>query len=259
MQFDDRIVQFEGIQNFRDFGGYLARGGRLHPQRFYRSAHLGEATDADIAMLGDFDFAHVVDLRRPAERARNPSRLPSSFSGNILSSDQGPEGHAPHLAFVGRALTSADAQQIMENFYADAVFDPVQADLARQHFRHLADGEGRVLIHCAAGKDRTGCLVALTQASVGVHDDDILEDYLRTNAAMRIDTRLPELTRVLTDIYAQDLNEHVVRSFLFVDERYLAKSLRTIRDRSGTIDQYFRDYLGIDSAQLARIEARLVA
>jgi protein tyrosine/serine phosphatase len=250
----DRTVVFEGIQNFRDFGGYQARGGRIASDRFYRSGHLAGASDNDVARIDAMDLAHVVDLRRPAERQRDPSRWPTTFRGAILSSDDGPAGHAPHLAFVGRTLTSDDALRIMTDFYAEAPFDPVQSALARRHFRRVADDRGGLLIHCAAGKDRTGFLVALTMASVGVH-----HDYLLTTRSMTIERRLPELTRILSELYAQDLNEQVVRSFLFVDERYLAASFAAIRARFGSIERYLHDHVGIDAAQSGRIEARLLA
>ena len=61
----------------------------------------------------------------------------------------------------------------------------------RRYFQALAAAEGPVLIHCAAGKDRTGILAALTHHLVGVHADDIVADYLLTNDLLAIDRRIP--------------------------------------------------------------------
>ena len=66
---DQRIFSLEGVDNFRDFGDYApAAGRRVHPGRLYRSAHHGQATDADLAAIAALNIAVIVDLRRGEER-----------------------------------------------------------------------------------------------------------------------------------------------------------------------------------------------
>src|SRR5580704_12682960 len=92
-----RILDLEGVVNFRDYGDYAtAAGARIHPGRLYRSAHHGEATDADLAAIGALGIAVVVDLRRPNERERSPSRRPVGFTGQVIATDIGAdEGDDP--------------------------------------------------------------------------------------------------------------------------------------------------------------------
>src|SRR5579863_10562569 len=97
-----RILDLEGVLNFRDYGDYAtAAGARIRPGRLYRSAHHGRATDADLEAIAALDIAVVVDLRRPNERDREPSRRPPGFTGQVIATDLGPyEEDDPWWAFV---------------------------------------------------------------------------------------------------------------------------------------------------------------
>src|SRR5262245_24069688 len=84
----DRHLDFEGIENFRDFGGYAtACGGRLATGRLFRSGHHATATDADLARLADLGIAAIVDLRHSAEREREPSRRWDACAAEIIDND----------------------------------------------------------------------------------------------------------------------------------------------------------------------------
>ena len=74
-----RIVRLEGVRNFRDFGGYAARGGQLKRAKLYRSAHHADATEADLQTIAGLGVSLVVNLLRPAERDRFPSRRWNDF------------------------------------------------------------------------------------------------------------------------------------------------------------------------------------
>ena len=79
----------EGIPNFRDFGIYAGRDGRaLKRGQLYRSAHHNDATDGDLDALARLDIGLIVDLRKPGERARYPSRRCSCWrSSNTARED----------------------------------------------------------------------------------------------------------------------------------------------------------------------------
>jgi len=68
-----RILPLTGVENFRDYGDYAGRGGRVAAGRLYRSAHHGKATSEDLAVIGGLGLAAVVDLRRPMERDAEPT------------------------------------------------------------------------------------------------------------------------------------------------------------------------------------------
>jgi len=80
MTLTNRILPLEGVENFRDFGGYVAAEGRhMRPGRFWRAAHQGKATAADVAAIDQLGLTTVVDLRRPMERIQSPPGAPKAF------------------------------------------------------------------------------------------------------------------------------------------------------------------------------------
>jgi len=85
-----RIHAFDGINNFRDYGNYVTAAGRkVKSGQLFRSANLSQATDADLEAFAGLGIAYVVDLRRPGERLREPSRFPKGFTGQVIENDTG--------------------------------------------------------------------------------------------------------------------------------------------------------------------------
>ncbi|MEL6324352.1 MAG: tyrosine-protein phosphatase, partial [Pseudomonadota bacterium] len=218
---DSRIKPLEGVRNFRDFGGYeSAHGGRVAAGALFRSGHYGEATEQDISALDGFGIAFQVDLRRPDER----ERFPAKWSGpTLVTNDEGRETEAPHQRFLQRVEASAqEADNWMNDYYAKAPFRPHHQQLFQAWFTGLdSHAAGAALVNCAAGKDRTGIICALTLHVLGVPDEVIYEDYELTNMAAKVDERLPEATEYFNNLLKKDYAEDVYRPFLGVRRRYL--------------------------------------
>ena len=192
-----RIHRFDALDNFRDYGDYAtAAGRRIAPGRLFRSGHQARASAADLDRLGALGIATVVDLRRPSERRQQPSKRPAGFSAAVIESDHDDGGEAPHLTFLKTAeLTPDSGRRFMTETYRKLAFEPSHLDLFTRYFRALGDADGPVLIHCAAGKDRTGLLAALTHHLLGAHHDDMVADYLLTNTAVDLEGRAPGIAR----------------------------------------------------------------
>ena len=192
---------FEGLDNFRDFGGFPAAGGqRLKTGRLYRSASHGRATDADLEALHALGISVIVDLRRVAERERDPSRRHPAFAGEVIASDVGDdEGDSWIDHITSSDLSPESFRTYMLGYYRDAPFNPRMIDLYSRYFQTLADVDGPVLIHCAAGKDRTGILAALTHHMAGVGHEHLMADYLATNDPARLERRLPQVTEAIRE------------------------------------------------------------
>jgi protein-tyrosine phosphatase len=256
-----RHVRLEGVENFRDYGDYpTVSGRRLKRGRLYRSASHGRATDADLQAIDQLGLAVIVDLRRPGERERDPARRPSGFAGTVIVNDEG-EGDAedPWWTFVKSSDLSAEAfHRYLMNYYREAPHKPRHIDLFSRYFRALADAEGPVLIHCAAGKDRTGVLAALTHHLAGVHRDDILEDYLLTNNPERIAARAPMVAQVIKETTGRTATDAAVRAAIGVEAEYLAEAFAAIEAAHGSVEAYLRGPLGVDDALIEALEARLL-
>jgi protein tyrosine/serine phosphatase len=257
----ERVFAFDGVENFRDYGDYAtAAGRRLRRGRLLRSGHHASASDADLDRLAGLSVGAVVDLRRAAERAAQPCRRPVGFAAQVIESGDAAEGEAPHVTFLRTTdLTEANVRGFMLDTYRAMPFDARHLELFSRYFRALAQVEGAVLIHCAAGKDRTGLLAALTHHLAGVNENDLFEDYLLTNAAVRLDARAPEIAARIERAYGRKASDAAVRAFLGVEPDFLHAGLNEIKARHGTLDAYLEQALGVDRALRERLEARLLA
>jgi protein tyrosine/serine phosphatase len=256
-----RHVRLEAVENFRDFGDYpTASGRRLKRGQLYRSASHGRATDADLEAMDALDIAVIVDLRRPGERERDPSRRPPNFKGVVIENHEGEAaGDDPWWTFVrGSDLTEASFQSYLMNYYNAAPFLPRHVDLYRRYFQALAEAEGPVLIHCSAGKDRTGILAALTHHVAGVSREDIVTDYLLTNNPERMAARAPMVAQTIETETGRKPTEAAVRAAIGVEAMYLAEALRVIEAAHGDLDAYLEEVLGVDAALRAALEAKLL-
>jgi len=256
-----RLHRFEGIDNFRDYGDYAGTAGRrIAPGRLFRSAHHARASDADLERLGTYGFAGVVDLRRPSERRYQPSRRGPGFRAQVVESAHDDGGEAPHITFLRTSdLTEESGRAFMLETYRRLPFEPAHLDVFSRYFRLLAEADGPVLIHCAAGKDRTGLLAALTHRLLGVSRDDVMEDYLLTNTAVDLEGRAPAIARQLEQMTGRTASHAAVVAFMGVDEGFLHAAFTAMDDVHGSTDGYLRDALGVDTGLRDRIAERLTA
>jgi protein tyrosine/serine phosphatase len=255
-----RHIDFDGIENFRDFGGYDTSHGRpLKRGLLYRSANHAYASDADLARMRDLGLAAIIDLRRAAEREREPSRRWPGFGATVIENDILSD-HAD-WADLMKGVT-VDANWFFEDtlgYNRRAPFEPRHIDLFTRYFRTLADADGAIVVHCAAGKDRTGLICALTHHLAGVHPDDIMADYLLTNDEARMQRKVDFLRGWLRDIAHQEVSDDALRVAVGVNPAYLEAAFQVIADAHGSTDAYLREVLGVDDALRDRLHARLLS
>jgi protein-tyrosine phosphatase len=255
-------VNFDRILNFRDFGGWeTADGARVARGKLYRSASFHEATDADIEKLNAMGLRFLVDLRRPEERAHEPSRW-SNESCRVIFTDEGAGSGPtlpPHLvALLQSDLSPAATRAYMTSLYREIPYDARLIRLYQDWFAELGEG-GAGIIHCAAGKDRTGIGCALTLLSLGVGEDDVFADYEFTNQAVDLERRMPRIQERMEERLSRKLDPEALRPMLGVELDYLHAALDEINARSGSVDAYLGDVLGIGSAQRENLRTKLSA
>jgi len=254
-----RHIKLEGLDNLRDYGGYATACGRgLKSGLLYRSAQHHQATDTDLEALEALGLAVIVDLRRADERKRAPSRRYPGFTGEVIENDIGDSDLGWEDMLRGRDPTVELFRTMSLEWYRTSPFEPRHLDLYARYFAALAAVDGPILIHCAAGKDRTGILAALTHHMAGVSRDDMLADYLLTNTLDFHKVRAPTIAAMITKLAASAPSDEAVRTAMSVEPHYLEAALEAMTARHGSVDGYLRDALGVDARRRAGFEARLL-
>lgn len=254
----DRLIDFERVLNFRDFGGYDTPDGPLARGKMFRSASFHDATEADIARLDALALRFCVDLRRPAERAHEPNRWPGEACRTLFNEEGATATELPpHLvALVQSDLSPDSVKTFMKSLYREIPFDPRLVRLFRDWFAELGEG-GAGVIHCAAGKDRTGIGCALTLIALGVGEEAVFADYEFTNQAVDLDARLPRIQARMEERLGRKLDSAALRPMLGVHVDYLREALNTIDAKYGSALNYIDEALGVGAAQRAALREKL--
>jgi len=256
----DRLIDFERVLNFRDFGGWeTADGAKVARGKLWRSAAFSDASDADIARLNAMDVRFLVDLRRPEERRHEPNKWPGETT-RVFVNDEGAEGVAlpPHLvALLQSDLTPKSTYDYMMSLYEEIPFDPRLIKLYRDWFAELGEG-GAGVIHCAAGKDRTGIGCALTLIALGVDEETVFADYEFTNAAVDLEKRMPKIQARMEERLGRKLDSASLRPMLGVEVDYLRNALDAIEARYGSALAYMEQQLGVGARERAALQAKLL-
>jgi protein-tyrosine phosphatase len=255
----DRLVPFDRILNFRDFGGWETMdGARVARGALFRSASFHEASEADLQKLDAMALRFLVDLRRPEERAHEPNRW-SNEACRIICDEEEAGGPAlpPHLiALMQSDLSPASTRNYMLGLYREIPFDARLIRLYRDWFSELGEG-GAGIIHCAAGKDRTGIACALTLIALGVDEDAVFADYEFTNQAVDLEKRMPRIQQRMEERLGRKLDTEALRPMLGVEIDYLRESLNAIDARYGSVLNYLNHVLGVNNVLRPRLRARL--
>jgi protein tyrosine/serine phosphatase len=253
----NRILELQGVPNFRDYGGYATACGRgLKARRLYRSGNHHRATDADLQAMEALGLAVIVDLRRRAERDREPSRRWPGFEAVVIENDIGDVGKPWEEELTGADPTVEFFRETSRGWYQRNPFEPRLIELYTRYFAALAETDGAVLVHCAAGKDRTGLLVALTHHLAGVHRDDLVEDFLLTNQVVLDSPQAPLVGALITRHTGRVPSDEALRTAMGVHAADLEASFQVMEARYGSLDGYLEQALGVDASKREAIAAR---
>ena len=237
-----RHLALQGASNFRDLGGYPTADGRaLKWRRIFRSNHLGHLTEADVRVVRELGVKSAFDFRGVQERVAAACVVEEI---NVHSLPIEPTVVAALRAKLqARALSSADALEIMRESYRGYV--RLNTHSFRELFTQILNDTAPLVIHCTAGKDRTGFACALILHALGVPAKVISEDYLLTNSYYRRDPNS-----------APDLPVDVRQAIGSVEASFLAAGFDAVSSQYGDLETYFRDGLGLGTAARTELKHR---
>jgi protein-tyrosine phosphatase len=240
--FPERHLKLEGASNFRDLGGYPARDGRtVRWRRIFRSNHLGHLTEADIAVVRGLGVRSAFDFRGHGERAAAICPV-TEIAVHSLPIEPTVVA-ALRTCHAAGSLSATAALEIMRDSYRNYVRHNTHR--FRALFTHLLADHAPLVIHCTAGKDRTGFACALVLHALGVSDDVIDEDYLLTNRFYRRDPSA-----------GADLPEDVRQAISSVEASFLAAGFDAVRADYGDVESYLREGLGLGPTERTELKAR---
>jgi len=258
----DRLA---GAPNFRAIAPLPAAGGaRLRAARVFRSDALHRLTDEDLDRLPRYRIDTVLDLRRDDERARMPSRWPARAAPRTLTFDSPPElqavqagGWRPMIDDPG--FGPDQARHWMAQTYRRmprSLAPAVREALARVAAPPPGAGPATLLVHCTAGKDRTGFVCAMLLAALGVPAEAIMDDYLESSRRRPPD----ELAAALiawSGIRPSANGIAAIEAIASVRPEYLDAAHRQIEDDWGSVPAYLRT-CGLDDTTRERLAAALL-
>jgi protein-tyrosine phosphatase len=240
MTVDARFLDMPGLHNLRDIGGYPTADGRtLRWGLVLRAGQLNEMTTAAHPRMTALGLRTVIDLREDPELAK----LPESVY---------PEGITIHRHPLYRdriALGDIDDLGVLYDQILDRCADTVTAALEIL----AAPGARPALVHCSAGKDRTGLIIALLLSVLGVADEIVAEDYAITERAYTGDYRERMIRKGLALGAKATRIEHLIGS----PPETMRAALDGLRVRYGSVERYLLDG-GLRPEALAALRAALV-
>ncbi|MEM8560717.1 MAG: tyrosine-protein phosphatase [Pseudomonadota bacterium] len=250
----ERRLGLDGAPNFRDFGGYRTSDGqRVKWGYLFRSGQLSALSEKDLELVASLELDLVFDFRREEEQSNDLSRLPRQPGPKVVSLPIIPGSHA---RFFEEADQQTDQPDAMFEFMLEINRDfagPQSATYRHMFNEILATPNARFLIHCAAGKDRTGFAAAIILLALGVPKELVMEDYLLSSRYF-----LPEreLERVRIKYQLEDMVAEAILPMLQVHEDYLAVAITHIEHNFGSVAIYLEEALGVGKAECLELRAR---
>lgn len=218
-------IVLDGVVNMRDVGGMVtADGDTVRPHRLLRSDNLQDLTPAAVeALVTHYGVTDVVDLRTHVEVAKEGDGPLWAVDGithhhhTLYREDTNETG----IPAAERALPWETDERRAAAEGRDAAHHPSHDEFWSEHYltylarrpdsvlgalRAVAGSEGAAIVHCAAGKDRTGTVVGLALKVVGVPDDLVIADYAAS--AERVEAIMGRLRA--KPAYAENLRDKTV-------------------------------------------------
>ncbi len=240
-----------GFYNLREAGGIHVRGGKLRTKKLLRSGFPESFDQADIKFFLGLPLSVVVDLRDAEEAQMSPDFFERA-GFNVVRNP----------IFAGSASSMMLEIPTLEQLYAGMLDDSATALAGAVEDVATGVKTGAALVHCTAGKDRTGIVIALIQSLLGASRADVVANYCATSANLSgvwLQQKM-EMIQELTAIYPQlaDVNMEALKSLIAGSPPEAIESvLDTVDTDYGGVETFLREN-GLPQQAIEDLEEHLV-
>jgi protein-tyrosine phosphatase len=249
-----------GARNFRAVKPYPAAGGRrLREKMLFRSGELSRLSDADLEIIAGLGIKLICDLRTDREQGEFVSRWPDGTGHrHLVFTDRDESDAGPHKIFelIARHPGETGAVQAMDLLYRRKP-RAFAKNLGALFGTILAGDALPLLIHCHAGKDRTGFVVAMLLAAAGVSEADIIDDYVTTSVFFPVEEEARAVAGWARKSFGHEIAPDSARPLVDARHAYIAAAFEEIRKGWGGVDDYLRA-AGLDDAAKETLQGLLL-
>lgn len=240
MKTTEKNIQFEGIHNFRDMGGQVSENGlAVKYGLLYRCGELSHATATDLQMLEHLGIKTIFDYRDEEEAVKDVT--PKINGATVIRIPARKASSSIQNASVEEMLKSTTLGIFDENILAPFYVElPIQNDSYKQLVKEMVNKNVPLIHHCTAGKDRTGVGAAILYLILGVSEEAIIAEYLKTNDALE---QNPPHWHI--EMKKQFQDSPIFAALAGCNEVFLRAALNKIKEVYGSFDCYIQEEFNI--------------
>jgi protein-tyrosine phosphatase len=252
-------IKLQGATNFRSLGGLPTRDGRkIRQNALLRADRLSGLTAQDWLALRAVGLGTICDLRSEKERKLHPNSVAGHLQVNevSLAVDNDLRANSDFMTWMAEDPTARGAERVMIGIYRR--FPLVMGEKIRALIDLLLANRAPLLIHCTAGKDRTGFMISILLAAMGVDQCLIHDDYLLSRQWPGKLAHRPSLAHRLRRVVPAPAMDEVVDVVLDARLSFLNAAWEVIENQFGSVQQYLHREVGIDDSKLNELRNSLL-
>ena len=251
---EHRLLPMDGAHNTRELGGYKTTDGKsVKWGMLFRSDKLSDISEADQKYLQALGIKKIVDFRSDEEKTEDPDLIPTGISYVEM-----PISVDGAMRSKIEAVLKGETDKEVESFLIDAnrEFVTNYTDVYENFLRGLIDEDAPTLFHCTAGKDRAGFAAAISLIALGVSREDVIKDYMKTNAFT--EDRIEEILRQIKLMSLYQADAEILRPLIGVEQIYIETAFETAEEEYGSLEKFIRDGLNISDEDIQKLRNKFL-
>jgi protein-tyrosine phosphatase len=244
----------DGAHNTRELGGYKTTDGKsVKWGMLFRSDKLSDISETDQKYLQALGIKKIVDFRSEEEKTEDPDIIPTGISYVEM-----PISVDGAMRSKIEAVLKGETDKEVESFLIDAnrEFVTNYTDVYENFLRGLIDEDAPTLFHCTAGKDRAGFAAAISLIALGVSREDVIKDYMKTNAFT--EDRIEEILGQIKLMSLYQTDAEILRPLIGVEQIYIETAFETAEEQYGSLENFIRDGLNISDEDIQKLRNKFL-